>query len=393
MGVEGYGVYAYALVLMSFLMVIAEFGVPTLLVRELAASEARNEWGYFRGSVRWSFSIVLLAAGFVTAFSIAIIFFNKDNWSNDYAYTLLWSFVMLPFLALSKVSSGALRGLQKIFIAQVLESLFRPFFMLLILFYVFLEFPESKSPHVVMMIHCGVSMVLLVLSVYLLRRHLPQQASNVAPLYCTRKWNISALSLMLSACAGVINNQADLLVLGIIGTPAEVGVYRVAMQLAMLVSFGLHVINIVVAPQFAGLYASGNKDKLQKLVKISSRVMLLAALPIVIGIFIIGKDFVKLVYGEDYVESYLPLVVLSVGQLVNAAVGAVGQLLNMTGHEYVVASTLLRMALLNVVLNFLLIRIFGVVGAALATTVTLSAWNMLLYLRAKQKLEIRSCAW
>jgi len=49
LGPDGYGIYAYASAVLTVLIVAAEAGVPTLLMREVAASYARQEWGLLRG--------------------------------------------------------------------------------------------------------------------------------------------------------------------------------------------------------------------------------------------------------------------------------------------------------------------------------------------------------
>ncbi|MBA7669784.1 hypothetical protein ES703_77918 [subsurface metagenome] len=98
------------------------------------------------------------------------------------------------------------------------------------------------------------------------------------------------------------------------------------------------------------------------------------------------------VFGPEFTQSHTPLAILAVGQLVNAGMGSVGFLLNMTGHERDVARTLLITAGLNILLNLALIPPFGMAGAASATAVSLALWNFILYQLVKIRIGINSTA-
>ena len=51
---DGYGVYSYVFALITVLSVPAKFGLPVLIVREVARSRAHEAWGSLRGIIRWS---------------------------------------------------------------------------------------------------------------------------------------------------------------------------------------------------------------------------------------------------------------------------------------------------------------------------------------------------
>jgi len=158
------------------------------------------------------------------------------------------------------------------------------------------------------------------------------------------------------------------------------------------VAFGLQVVNAVVAPQFSRLYAQGDMKRLQHLVTLSARISLLIAIPVVLVFSTVGDTVISWVFGVEYVGAYLPLTILAIGQLINAGFGSVGFLLNMTGHERIVSKILWQTASLNIILNLALIPYFGLAGAAMASTIGLSIWNLLLYRQARKHLSIISFA-
>jgi O-antigen/teichoic acid export membrane protein len=124
--------------------------------------------------------------------------------------------------------------------------------------------------------------------------------------------------------------------------------------------------------------------RLRRLVVISRRISLAAALPLAIALFIAGDVIVEWVFGQAYNGAHLPLVILAVGQLVNAAFGPVGIFLNMTGNEKLNSMLLWSTVAGNIVMNSVMIPIAGISGAALASSLSLAFKNFAQLLLAKR---------
>ncbi|MFO7971597.1 MAG: polysaccharide biosynthesis C-terminal domain-containing protein, partial [Desulfobacterales bacterium] len=112
----------------------------------------------------------------------------------------------------------------------------------------------------------------------------------------------------------------------------------------------------------------------------------------VVFFFALGRPLLGLVFGAVFVNSYLPLVILMAGQMVNSAAGSVAFLLNMTGHERDTAKGVACAAGINIVLNLILIPPLGINGAATATAVSMVVWNVLLWWMVRKRLRINSMA-
>jgi O-antigen/teichoic acid export membrane protein len=170
-----------------------------------------------------------------------------------------------------------------------------------------------------------------------------------------------------------------------------VGIYNVAVGGATLITFILVVVNMPLAPIVAELYTSGNRVRLQRVVTMSARVVLLGSLPIAIGLIFFG-DWFLLIFGKEFAVGFSALIILSVGEMVNASMGSVALLLNMTGNERDVAKGIGIAAALNIVLNAILIPIWGLIGAAVATTISMAIWNIFMAVLVYKKLGICSIA-
>lgn len=390
LGAEGYGIYSYAFALMTLLLVFAELGMPTLLMRVIAASQARRDWPQLRGVLVRALQIVFLNAVTLTGIAALVLWFLSDGMSVNQSKTLIWVVALLPLAAVTKAMMAVLQGLQHVVKAQTVEMLVRPVFVLLGVGGVFTFFPDMRLPQYAVLVQLGGAITVLCVAAMLLYQYLPQPVYAAAAKYQTRHWLARAIPLTLIGGAGIINNQTDILMLGFFRAPEEVGIYRVAVQGAVLVTFGLQAANAVIAPQFARLYAQGDHARLQRLVTVSARIILLAALPVALTFILAGGVIASWVFGSEFTQSHTPMAILAAGQLVNATMGSVGFLLNMTGHEKDVARTLLITAGLNILLNLFLIPLFGMAGAASATAASLVLWNIMLYKAVKKRIGINS---
>lgn len=392
LGAEGYGVYTYAFALMGLLMVVAVLGMPMLLIREVAANEARHDWPHLRGILVRAVQTVSIATTSVSVIGALLLWQLGVGVSANQKQTLAFMLLLLPFAALTKTVASALHGLRKVVTSQAVETLFLPSLVLVTVAVLFVWKPQLRLPQHVMAVQAGGAVFVLCAATVLLFRHLPQPVRSSHSAYQTRHWLGSALPFMLMGGAGIINNQADILLLGVFTSSEEVGVYRVAMQGAVLVAFGLQVVNAVIIPQIARLYAQGEMARLQRLITASARVILLAALPVALVFIVAGGPIAGWVFGPEFVQSHTPLAILAAGQLISAAMGSVGALLIMTGHERAIARIIFVTALMNLGLNFVMVPLFGAKGAALATTISLATWNLWLYCLVKLRLGIESTA-
>lgn len=81
---------------------------------------------------------------------------------------------------------------------------------------------------------------------------------------------------------------------------------------------------------------------------------------------------------------------MSVGYLINLSVGPVALSLIMTGHEKITTVGVVSGAVINIVLNFLLIPKWGIEGAAFATSISMIIWNVILVIWLYKKSGINS---
>src|SRR5699024_9743402 len=202
-----------------------------------------------------------------------------------------------------------------------------------------------------------------------LQRARPGQLTlNPRPELHGKAWFKSVVPFAMIAGMRKINNSADVLMLGMLGSTSLVGIYRVATRGAKLNALGVAAINQVTKPYFTRFHNDGNKQRLQRLATSSARANFMLALPITLAFWFFGEPIIALVFGQEYVTAYWPLAILAGAHLLRTASGSLGSLLNMTDNEDANLKIATASAVCNVVLNLIFIPIWGMSGAAAATS-------------------------
>jgi len=233
------------------------------------------------------------------------------------------------------------------------------------------------------------ALIAFIVGTVLLAKCLPPDAKKIIPVYHSRRWFRSAFPLVFVGTAGVINQQVSTVIVGSLVGVKAAGLFDVAAKGATLVSFVLMAVNMPLAPVVADLYARGQRKRMQRMVMKSARAAFLGSLPLALGLIFFGR-WVLLIFGRDFARGSIVIAILSVGQLVNVGMGSVALLLNMTGHEWDTAKGIGIAAVLNLILNLVIVPILGIEGAAIANAVSMAAWNILLAWWVYRRLEIRS---
>ena len=375
LGTTSYGAYALAFAWVNLLTIPAVLGLGELLVREVSVYRTQGALGKLNGILRWANLTAFLASLVIALLASFIIWRTQGISPSSLAFIIALS--SLPLAALTLVRQAALRGLNHIIAGQIPEMLVRP--LLLIGFVVgayLLLGPDFNAAWAV-----GVSVVATGLSflvgAWLLRRALSEEITQAAPEYQTGTWLRSAMPFLLIGGVLIINARTDIIMLGWLGTQADAGIYRVVTLGASLIAFVLAAVNAALSPVIAKLYAQGKRERLEATIRRTTRLIFLCSLPIALALIIFGGPFLR-IFGPDFPAGQAALAVLSMGFLVDAAAGSVGQMLNMTGHERDSAKAIGASAVLNVVLNLSLIPRFGMVGAATATATSMALYNVLL---------------
>lgn len=188
------------------------------------------------------------------------------------------------------------------------------------------------------------------------------------------------LPLWVNSLGLLIFNQADTIFLGIFRPEHEIALYGVAIRLALVVSMPQLMMNTVLPPLVADLYAKGQKGHLERMLRSTATISILLALVIFLLFIIFGKAALAMLFGSYYIQAYGLLLILSFGQLVNVATGSCGILMMMCGFHKQFMRITISTGILGLVILYFFIQLWGVFGSVLGVTINtiiLMLWTML----------------
>ena len=192
----------------------------------------------------------------------------------------------------------------------------------------------------------------------------------------TRALLSSTLPIFAAGMLQVAAVQADLWIVGAQLSPSEVALYGAAKRLTVLVGFPVAILGFVVPPLIADLYARGERERLQRLVRAATTVASLPAAAAFLLFMFFGEFVLSLAYGEIYAEASTVLRILITDKLFFLTLGPASLTLVMTGNERVVFRITMVSATLSLLAMYLGGRTFGLNGVAVAYAVTNSATGL-----------------
>lgn len=391
LGASGYGAYAYAMAWVNLLVVPSVLGLDKLLVRDVAAYQVRSAWGLMRGFLRRANQAALFVSVGLASIVAVIAWVFAGRFESQMLPAFWIGMVFVPLAALMRLRQAALQGLYHVVVGQLPDMFIRPLLFITLLAGAYLFLREDLNAPWALGMNVAAAGVALFIGTRFLRGILPQPVQEASPVYQTRLWAGSALPLLFFSGMQVINAQADTIMLGAMKGAELTGIYAVAKRGAEFIAFFLIAVNAALAPTIASLYAAGDMERLQRVITKSARVVLSLSLPVALVLIFFGYWFL-LLFGQDFTRGDTALAILCAGQIINAAMGSVGLVLIMTAYGTDAAMGIGISAILNIVLNAILIPLWGLEGAAVATASSMMVWNLLLAVQVYRRLGIHTTA-
>ena len=393
LGAEEYGRYVFALAWMNVLMLVGKFELDTASVRFVGAYSGTEQWSFLRGFLRRSAQIVGGVSIAIALPTAVIVFALLDRLDRNTALSFLAACLLLPVTAMGQLKASVIQGFKHVARAQVPNLLIRPIAFVVSVLLVRYAFDASVTAPVAVLLQVGATTVALLLTLLFLQGVLPQAAREAREAFDTRYWMRTAAGLLvISGGQIIVSTNADVLVVGSLLGTEPAGVYGAASQLASAVSFGVSAIAFIALPMIADLHARGAARQLQDLISYVARLGLLLSVPVLILLVVAARPVLS-AFGPTFADASWLLILLGFDQLVAAIFGIAGYLLVMTGHQVTAARVIIGSAVLNLVLTFILTPMFGLMGAAAATTVTTIARSYLLTTSMRAALGLSLAPW
>jgi O-antigen/teichoic acid export membrane protein len=363
LGKQEYGILAYATNWRALLAIPSTLGMDRLIVRENAVYKSNDEWNLSKGLLNFSSLLTFLISSLLAFIAFGIVSLNHQQ--SLFQTTFLLIICTLPLQSLRTIRISTMQGFNKIILALLPDAVLFPSLFLLLLLSARLLFEVRLTSTLVASFDVVAIIASFLLGIYLFRVSVPDSFKTVLPSYRMRSWLQATWPFTLYYMVFAINTRADILILGLLKGTDEVGLYSIASRAPEILSFSLLAINRSISPTVASLHSQGNTEELQRVVDKANKISLAFTLPLALLLVLFSSKFLSL-FGKDFVDARLAMIILVVSQLVNVCTGPTAILMSMTYNQKQSTMLLFVSSCLNLLLNFLLIPRIGMTGAAIS---------------------------
>jgi O-antigen/teichoic acid export membrane protein len=371
--------------------VLGSFGIHQGLLHFLPFYKGKRNWSRVKGTLLSGTQLTALFS-FATA---VFLFLGADQIAGRVFHTPSMAPALkvlafsIPWLAFAKLWLNGVRAMRAVKYWVLVGKVIRPAMCLALLSLLFLVGLKLYS-----LVFSELISIFLAagLSLYFLRRLLPPQWHKIQAVPDRRELLGFSAPLFLVDTLNFILRRVDIIIIGIFLISQQVGIYNAAVRVAMLLAIPLASVNSIFAPMIAEYHGRGDMINLHRNFKVATRWIFSSVFPLCLFILLFPIPLLRL-FGAEFAEGSKALVILSCGQLVNATAGPVAYMIMMTGHPKLNLVNTLSLALVNIVLNLLLIPKFGIIGAAIAAATSAAAINILRIIEVHHILRVHPYQW
>jgi O-antigen/teichoic acid export membrane protein len=364
MGPRGYGAYSFTVAWAGLVAVAAGLGLPATVLRFVPAYVSHRDWPRLRGVLRVSVLLTAALTGGLALLGTGVALLAGGG---SPSWNLVLGLWLVPLLAYRTLAQEIVRGFRRISLAYGPSFVLRPA-LIIGGCAAFLTVHDDLSSEAALAVTAAATVVMLaVQGVWF--------------------WLRVALPLLLIASFAVVLSETDIVMVGAFLGSKEAGIYTAASKTAGLVGLVLLSVNAIAAPMFSSLFAQDRHDDLARLATKVAKWIFWPTLALSVVLAVAAKPILSL-FGHEFPEASWILIALLFGQVVSAAVGSVGYLMTMTGHQRDAARVYAWVAVGHVALNAIAIPLLGALGAAVATTTSISIWNLWLHSLVVKRLDI-----
>lgn len=383
-GSAGYGFFSYSYSWAQLLAIPTGLGLPTAVIRFTPEYVNQGDWSSLAGLHRRSYLLTLQAASLVALFVGlgAVIFAGGEN-----RIAILAALLMVPLLAVAILQEALILAVGRTVRARVAQALVFPSVTIGCVLGVALLVGGQVSGISIVACTTVALAISVLLQRWLVHDALPILREIVSRTDSTRAWLRVSVPLSMVKGFQLLLTQTDVILIGLLIDFRSAGIYAAAAKSTVLMNLPLTAVTHVAAPRLGAAYAKGDFASLRKLVRAGASISFLGSLVMAGGLVMLSGSVLAL-FGESFQQGSDVLAILALGRVVNGATGPTDLLLNLAGQERNTAKIFASAAVVNVLLNLLLIPWFGLEGAAGATTATMVLWNIAVLSLAVRRFKV-----
>lgn len=384
-GAKEWGIFSLCFTILSITILLPKFGFDNSLVRiitELNVNKNKKEIArVILKAIIISLCFSAITIILLNIFSDTIIKVSKKEVIGLYIKTI--SFAIIPVSILT-IISAVFQALKKTALYILFQTTLINIIFLVLLIYCYYTKSEIK---IFELYFFSICIAFFFATLFLIRYFFLKQKVKVSfkkSIYTYKSIINISLPMLFSNSFALMMGWSDIIILSYFKTSSDVGIFDSVLRLSMLSSISLIAINAIATPKFVEFYTKNDIEGLKDIVQKSTKLIFYTSAPILLILIFFSKTILGF-FGEEFIVGYVALICLCASRFINAISGSVGYIMQMTDQQKVFKNILIIAFFLNVVLNIILIPSYSFLGAAMASSITMIFWNIVLVLIIKKK--------
>ncbi len=382
-----YGIFVWVWTAAIICGGLACFGFPSSVVRFIPEYRLTNNLNALRGVIFGSRLYATATATAIAALGLLCLWLFEASISSIYVMPFFLAAICLPVLALGDVQEGVARAFNWMNLALSPKFLIRPVLILLAMVIALaLGWPATASTAL------GASIVAVwatsVRQMLLVNRKLKREVATGPRQMHPKTWLVISLPIFLVEGFYVLLTNIDILIAGFYLPADQVAVYFAAVKTLALVHFVYYAVRAASAHRYAHFFNAGDEGAYQAYVRNTVQWTFWPSVAMAMVILALGQ-FLLTLFGEGFSQGYPLLFILVIGILARASIGPAESVLTMSGQQNRCALIYAIALLVNILLNVALIPLYGLYGAAWATSCAMIFESVALYSATLRGLGLR----
>ncbi len=376
---EQIGLISFILGTSTLLISIFQMGMPSAIIRFYPEiKEKKQEKSFLNFSILIPILLFLILFSLLAFLSPYIInkYYSDSSLIEEYYFLIP---IISFFMGLTGICAAHCNSLLRIVIPTIIEKFLNRTLVLamisLVLFYSF-DFSQFINGYTVIY---GSGLILTLIYFYRIK---PKYDNlNQVKLNNNEKKKILSFSSVsfLTIIGGRIVENIDIIMISSMIDLSSAGIYKIAFYIGGVIMIPLSSLGQISSPLFAQFWKKKQLNKISELYKKASINLILVGGLLFTGILINIQNIFKIMpNGQDYVKDGIWIIlIIAVGKMINMALSLNGHLLQNSKYFYVNTYSILILGVLTVITNYIFIPMWGIIGAAFASSISLVIFNLI----------------
>lgn len=362
-----FGIYSLAISIPLLFATIIDLGINQTMTRFVSSEKTKSAYFQYLLKLKFIILIVFSIMLIVLSYPISKYIFNKT----DLVLPLIFATIFTFIISLSSFFEPLFFIHKNAKYIAVKEIILQSSKILLVI----LAYSIVSAAYIILGVISSLvlsSLIVLLFLLYYSRKEHFYLYNEKQTDFDKKRIFKFLFYLTLSSFTAVVFSYIDTLMIGIFLNAEFIGYYRVAFSLVFGLAGFLTFTNI-----FLPLLSRTKKVNLQNIFNQLLKYSFILTIPSVVGLIFISPYAIKLIYGNNYLSAALPLYFLAPLIFFSASVGIFLNLFSALEDTKKFAGLTIFVTVLNVILNFILIKsllqysqLWAATGAAIATLVS-----------------------